>query len=126
MEKPSVAFDPLPNSLPLQGKRALAAHPSSCHPQRVFSRRENEKENERKRETGASWRSFPKPIFTIKNGKVLFKVLVGLIYTQPHYKLLKKTTNPILLQGEFGKKYKKENKKVKRATGRKGQDEQCQ
>ena len=50
MEKPSVAFDPLPNSLPLQGKRALAAHPPSCHPRRVFGSRENEKENERKRE----------------------------------------------------------------------------
>ena len=66
MEKPSVAFDPLLNSLPLQVKRALAAHPPSCHPRRVFGRRENEKENERKRETGASWRSFPKPIFIIK------------------------------------------------------------
>ena len=80
---------------------------------------------EKMRKTRASWRSFPKLIFTIKI-KVSFKVLVGLIYTQPHYKLLKKPTNPILLHGEFGKKYKKENKKGKRAAGKKGQDEQCQ
>ena len=30
----------------------LAAHPPSCHARRVFGRRENEKENERKREMG--------------------------------------------------------------------------
>ena len=50
MEKPSVAFDPLPNSLPLRGKRALATHPPSCHPRRVFGSLENEKENEKNRE----------------------------------------------------------------------------
>ena len=30
----------------------LAAHPPSCHARRVFGKRENEKENERKREMG--------------------------------------------------------------------------
>ena len=52
MEKPSVAFDPLPNSLPLQGKRALAAHPSSCHPRRVFGSRERGKKIKENGETG--------------------------------------------------------------------------
>ena len=47
MEKPSVAFDPLPNSLPLQGKRVLAAHPPSCHPQRVFGSRERERKGKK-------------------------------------------------------------------------------
>ena len=117
MEKPLVAFDPLPNSLPLQGKRALAAHPPSCHPQRVFGRRENEKENEIKRKTRASWRSFLKPIFTIK-WKSPFQSLrwVDLYPALLQITKQKKTTNPTLLQGEFGKKYKKEKKKVKRAA----------
>ena len=51
MENPSVAFDPLPSGLPLQGKRVLAAHPSSCHPRRVFGCLESAKkirENEGK------------------------------------------------------------------------------
>ena len=64
-------------------------------------------------EPGA-WSLEPSILFTGR--KVPFKVLVGLIYTQPHYKLPKKTTNLTLLQGEFGKNYKKENKKVKRAA----------
>ena len=42
MEKPSVAFDSLPNGRPLQGKMALAAHPPSCHPRRMFGSRESE------------------------------------------------------------------------------------
>ena len=58
MEKPSVAFDPLPNSLPLQGKRALAAHPPSFHPRRVFGMRKNEKENEREKERNERNESF--------------------------------------------------------------------
>ena len=58
MEKPSVAFDPLPNSLPLQAKRVLAAHPRSCHPRRMFGSREKERkgkkmgENEKNGKTG--------------------------------------------------------------------------
>ena len=52
MEKPSVAFDPLPNSLPFQGKRALAAHPLSCHPRRVFGSRERGKKMKENGERG--------------------------------------------------------------------------
>ena len=52
MEKPSVAFDPLPNSLPLQGKRALATHPPSCHPRRVFGNLERGKKMKENGERG--------------------------------------------------------------------------
>ena len=108
-------------------QEVLSAHPPSCHPQRVFGRRENEKENERKRETGASWRSFPKPIFTIKS-KSAFQSLGWVdLYPASLQITKKKTTNPTLLQGEFGKKYKKENKKHKHTGSRNsGQDEQWQ
>ena len=47
MEKPSVAFNPLPNSLPLQGKRALAGHP-----RRVFGSREKGKKMKESGERG--------------------------------------------------------------------------
>ena len=47
MEKHSVAFDPLPNSLPLQGKMALATHPPSCHPRRMFGSRESERKGKK-------------------------------------------------------------------------------
>ena len=47
MEKPSVAFDPLPNSLPFKGKRVLAAHPPSCHPRRMFSNQEKERKRKK-------------------------------------------------------------------------------
>ena len=68
MEKPSVAFDPLPNSLSLQGKRALAAHPPSCHPRRVFGSREKERKG-KKMEKRENWSlkfySQPKTSFTV-------------------------------------------------------------
>ena len=56
MEKPSVPFDSLPSDRPLQGKMALATHPPSCHPRRMFGSLENEREgkkNGRKREKRA-------------------------------------------------------------------------
>ena len=36
MEKPSIAFDPLPSGHPPQEEGVLATHPPSCHPRRVF------------------------------------------------------------------------------------------
>ena len=58
MEKPSVAFDPLPNSLPLQGKRALAANPPSCHPRRVFGNQERGKKMKENGERGKQRANF--------------------------------------------------------------------
>ena len=47
MEKPLVAFDSLPSGRPLQGKMALAAHPLSCHPRRMFGSRESERKGKK-------------------------------------------------------------------------------
>ena len=69
MEKPSIAFDSLPSGRPLQEKIALAAHPPSCHPRRMFGSRENEREgkkNGRKKKNGKTWREKRAESFALK------------------------------------------------------------
>ena len=66
MEKPSVAFDPLPNSLPLQGKRVLVAHPSSCHPRRVFSSRERERKGKKMGEKEKEHENWSPKIYSLE------------------------------------------------------------
>ena len=47
-----IAFDPLHSGLPLQGKRALAAHPPSCQPRRGFGSLERGKKMKENGEKG--------------------------------------------------------------------------
>ena len=124
MEKPSVAFDPLPSGLPLHGKRVLAAHPPSCHPRRVFGCLESGKkmkDKERKREkTRLPGEAPPPPPPPPKKKKKKFhngmnesyKVLGWYIKPYPiqNYQKLQIQT---LLHGESRKKNKKQRKKSK-------------
>ena len=82
MEKPSVAFDPLPNNLPLQGKRVLAAHPPSCHPRRVFGSRESERKGKKMGEKEKKRENWSLKIYSPPKSP-LYSVWSGGFYSQP-------------------------------------------
>ena len=84
MEKPSVAFDPLPNSLPLQGKRVLAA------PRRVFGSRERERKGKKMGQKEKKHENWSPKIYSLeKVPPIVFGQ--GNFYSQPIIQITKIT-----------------------------------
>ena len=124
MEKPSIAFDPLPSGRPPQEERVLAAHPPSCHPPRVFgcpeSAEKMEEKCKKRRESGnggktGELKSSP-PDLIIKCP--LYKAWFWDFVVKAPLQNYKNNLTNILTIGAKRKKTKRDQKaKTKRAAG---------
>ena len=113
MEKPSVAFDSLPSGHPLQGKMALAAHPPSCHPQRMFDSRESERKGKKmgeKEKTGKLEKKRAESFALILFVKSSQQCLSWGPYSQNPLQITKKTKLKANTRDEFGRISKREQK----------------
>ena len=110
-----------PAAFHFKEERVLAAHPSSCHPRRVFDnqkrKRKCEKNEEKEKKRELLKGSLPILLMS-KSFSFSLDTVHRSLYTAPAKQNYKKNQNQKLLQGIKWEENQKKDKKKKQATGR--------